>query len=74
MKTKEEERTEFTPVITPSTLKLTFTQRASMTRNPMVRRILQIMDKKRSNLCLSADVTTKAEVGYNVHIMRTLLS
>lgn len=42
--------------------RMTFTERAALTKNPASQKYLRLMDKKKSNLCVSADVTTKAEL------------
>lgn len=44
----------------PTTLK-TYASRASLHPNPTARRLLGIMERKRSNLCVSVDVTTCSE-------------
>lgn len=45
----------------PTTLK-TYASRISLHTNPTAQRILTIMDRKRTNLCVSVDVTKAAEV------------
>lgn len=45
----------------PTTLK-TYAARASLHPNPTARRLLEIMHRKQTNLCVSVDVTTVAEV------------
>ncbi|EAL19018.1 hypothetical protein CNBI0310 [Cryptococcus deneoformans B-3501A] len=45
----------------PTTLK-TYASRIPLHTNPTARRILSIMDRKRTNLCVSVDVTKAAEV------------
>ncbi|KAK1278238.1 hypothetical protein QJS04_geneDACA016610 [Acorus gramineus] len=43
-------------------VRVSYAERAGMARNPMGRRLLETMDRKRSNLCLAADVNTAAEL------------
>lgn len=45
----------------PTTLK-TYASRITLHTNPTARRILTIMDRKRTNLCVSVDVTRADEV------------
>lgn len=47
--------------------KLTYGQRASMTTNPCAKKLLELMERKQTNLALAADVTTKAELLQLVH-------
>jgi len=52
-----------TTVTTPPTASsLTYESRASLAKNPFAQRLLQLMADKQSNLCLSADVTTTAQL------------
>ncbi len=37
----------------------TFTKRSQLSTNPTARKLLRLMDEKKTNLCVSADVTTK---------------
>eukprot|EP00906_Rhabdomonas_costata_P004065 RCo006088 len=41
---------------------MSYGERASVTTNPVARRLLQLMERKRSNLSFNPDVTTKAEL------------
>jgi len=41
---------------------LTFSERASLTNNPVAQNLFNIMETKKTNLCFSADVTTLEEV------------
>lgn len=45
----------------PTTLK-TYGARAAAHPNPTARRLLEIMDRKKTNLCVSVDVTKSADV------------
>jgi hypothetical protein len=45
----------------PATHK-TYGSRAELHSNPTAKRLLEIMQRKKSNLCVSVDVTTTAEV------------
>ncbi|MBD3311067.1 MAG: orotate phosphoribosyltransferase [Candidatus Magasanikbacteria bacterium] len=40
----------------------TYTRRADLCTNPIAKKLLNLMDKKQSNLAIAADVTTKAEL------------
>jgi hypothetical protein len=40
----------------------TYAERASSQANPAAKRLLQLMDRKQTNLCVSVDVTTTKEV------------
>ena len=46
----------------PSLQQLSFTHRASSSSNPLTTRLLSLMDKKKTNLALSADVQTSEEL------------
>jgi len=46
----------------PQDVKLSYTERAALCRNPMGRRLFSLMDQKRTNLCVSADVTRSADL------------
>ena len=46
----------------PSTMKMSLEQRLEYSKNDISRKLLQIMIKKKSNLCLSLDVTSKREL------------
>ena len=52
----------------PTSLK-TYGSRAPLHINPTARRILETMERKKSNLCVSLDVTTSEEV---LDIVRTV--
>ena len=41
---------------------LTYGQRANIARNPLTKRLLQIAEEKKSNIVVSADLTTTAEL------------
>lgn len=41
---------------------LTYSQRAALCTNSAAKKLLELMDKKQTNLCLSADSTTKADL------------
>jgi orotidine 5'-phosphate decarboxylase subfamily 1 len=45
-------------------MNLTFTERSHLCKNPIGRDLLQLMDKKKSNLALAVDVPTKKELLY----------
>lgn len=49
------------PKTTPT---LTYSQRADLSANPVAKRLLKLMDKKKSNLCLALDVTSKKQLLY----------
>jgi len=40
----------------------TYAERASSQANPAAKRLLELMDRKQTNLCVSVDVTTAKEV------------
>ena len=40
----------------------TYAERASAHSNPAAKRLLEVMDRKKTNLCVSVDVTTTQEV------------
>jgi len=40
----------------------TYAERASSQSNPAAKRLLELMDRKQTNLCVSVDVTTTQEV------------
>ena len=44
----------------PTTIK-TYADRVALHSNPTAKRILETMERKKSNLCVSVDVTTAAE-------------
>jgi orotidine-5'-phosphate decarboxylase len=44
----------------PATIR-TYAERAELHTNPTAKRLLGIMERKRSNLCVSVDVSTTAE-------------
>lgn len=46
----------------PSLAKLSFAERASMCENKIAKELFILMDEKRTNLCVSADLTSCAEV------------
>lgn len=46
------------------TLKATFADRAKKSKHPLVNYLLRLMELKKSNLCLSADVTSARELIY----------
>ena len=41
---------------------LTYAQRSSFYHNPTAKRLLEIIERKKTNLCVSVDVTTKDSV------------
>lgn len=47
---------------TPSLRTLAYRQRANNYENPTAKRLLEIMDEKQTNLCLSVDVTSKSKL------------
>ncbi|CDO71291.1 hypothetical protein BN946_scf184908.g48 [Trametes cinnabarina] len=47
--------------MTESILKQTYSQRAENHRNPAAKALLETIERKRSNLCVSVDVTKKAD-------------
>lgn len=49
--------------------RLPYGVRATSARNPFSRRLLELMERKKSNVCLSADVTTCAEL---LNLARTI--
>jgi orotidine 5'-phosphate decarboxylase subfamily 1 len=49
-----------TPTIEPSTK--SYTERAALNSNPLAQRIFTLMDTKKTNLCVAADVKTKQEL------------
>ena len=49
------------PTPHPTTLK-TYGERASLHVNPSAKRLLETMDRKKTNLCVSIDVTSTKEV------------
>lgn len=45
-----------------SKLQQTYGQRAASHRLPVARALLEVMERKQTNLCVSADLTTKADL------------
>lgn len=41
---------------------LTYSERVQFTQNPTAKKLFELMDKKRTNLCIAADFTTKKEI------------
>ncbi|MFA6511787.1 MAG: orotidine-5'-phosphate decarboxylase [Patescibacteria group bacterium] len=41
---------------------MTYTQKAEKTMNPAAKKLLLLMEEKRTNLCVAADMTTRAEL------------
>jgi orotidine-5'-phosphate decarboxylase len=48
-------------MVHPITTK-TYAERATSQSNPAAKRLLELMDRKQTNLCVSVDVTTTQEV------------
>lgn len=46
----------------PSPATTSYASRASAHSNPTAKRLLSLMDRKKTNLCVSVDVTTTREV------------
>ncbi|KAH9442080.1 hypothetical protein MJO28_014924 [Puccinia striiformis f. sp. tritici] len=62
----------------PSLVSQSYSTRASAHRSPLARRLLELMDEKKTNLCVSVDVTSKASflriveaVGEHVCMIKT---
>lgn len=49
-------------VVAPVRVRVSYGERAAMARNPAGRRLFEVMELKRSNLCLAADVSTAKEL------------
>ncbi|PXF41330.1 Uridine 5'-monophosphate synthase [Gracilariopsis chorda] len=64
MKFIEENQVRTTPSVSssPQTTMITYEEKASNIENPVGRRLLELMALKKTNLAVSADVTTKAEL------------
>lgn len=63
------EENRIVKVVTPSAvpqkksnIRVSYGQRAELAKNPMGKRLFELMDAKQSNLCLAADVSTAAEL------------
>ena len=58
---------------------LSYAVRAELATNPLVKRIFNLIEKKRSNLCVAVDVTNSAEllrladqIGASICILKVL--
>eukprot|EP01112_Ceratiomyxa_fruticulosa_P020618 TRINITY_DN7080_c0_g3_i1.p1 TRINITY_DN7080_c0_g3~~TRINITY_DN7080_c0_g3_i1.p1 ORF type:complete len:514 (-),score=97.56 TRINITY_DN7080_c0_g3_i1:48-1496(-) len=70
-------KTEPTPKI-PDVSKLSYLERASLTKNPISQKLLNIMSSKKTNLCVAVDLTSResilklvSEIGPHICILKT---
>lgn len=58
----EDQNFSVRPEVLEGQAKLSYAERAALTSNPAAKQLFALMDAKKTNLCVAADVTTKQEL------------